>query len=381
MMNSICYLDNAATSFPKPKSVAKEVARCIDTYCGNAGRGSHRLSLFAARKIYDCREALCSLVNAPTPENIVFAPSCTFGLNLIAKGILRQGDHVLISDMEHNSVYRSISKLKDDGIITFDVFSALSNTDQTDGELIAGIKKKLRKNTKLIICNHQSNVCSYSLPIEKIGAFCKENNVLFAVDCAQSAGHLSIDMEKMNVDFLCAAGHKGLLGLQGSAFVGIKSSILLETLIEGGNGINSLDTQMGSILPERYEAGTLPLPCIVGLLEGIKYVNLQHTSAILEHEKELFRYAKDGLLNIRGVGVYAPEFEGSTLMFNVDDLSAERVGALLDENMICVRAGLHCAPLAHRSLGTDKTGAVRVSFGVFNTRHDIDRLLSVVNKF
>ena len=381
MRNNVSYLDNAATTFPKPNGVSREVARCIDTYCGNAGRGSHRLSLFAARKIYDCREAVCSLINAPSPENIVFVPSCTFGLNLIIKGVLRQGDHVLISDIEHNSVYRPLTRLKDEGIITLDIFQALSNTDQTEEELIYGIKNKLRKNTRLVICNHQSNICSYSLPLERIGSFCKKNNVLFAVDCAQSAGHLNIDMQKMGIDFLCSAGHKGLYGLQGSAFVGINSSTLLETLVEGGNGINSLDTHMGTVLPERYEAGTLPLPCIVGLSEGIRFVNSQSNSAILDHEKELFRHAKEGLLNISGVNVHAPKFEGSTLLFSVDNLSAERVSSILDENKICVRAGLHCAPLAHSSLGTAQKGAVRVSFSIFNTKYDVDRLLSVVNKF
>jgi selenocysteine lyase/cysteine desulfurase len=173
MKTNFCYLDNAATSFPKPQNVSKEVARCINTYCGNAGRGSHKLSLLAANKIYDCRESICNLINAPAPENIVFVPSCTFGLNLIIKGILKQGDHVLISDMEHNSVYRPIAKLHKEGKITFDIFSALSLLDKSEDKILNSIKNKLRKNTKLVICNHQSNICSYALPIEKIGAFCK----------------------------------------------------------------------------------------------------------------------------------------------------------------------------------------------------------------
>lgn len=381
MKTDFFYLDNAATSFPKPKNVSKEAARCVDTYCGNAGRGSHKLSLIAARKIYECRELICSLVNAPSPENIVFVPSCTFGLNLVAKGILKQGDHVIISDMEHNSVYRPISKLKSAGLISFDIFSALSAEKKSEDAILADIKSKLRKNTKLIICNHQSNICSYSLPIDKIGAVCRENHILFAVDCAQSMGHLPIDMQKMNIDFLISPGHKGLYGLQGSAFVAINSTHLPDTLTEGGNGINSLDTQMGDILPERYEAGTLPLPCIVGLSEGIKFVNAQSINAILEHEKELFRHLRNGLLNIKGAHIYAPNFEGSTLLFNVDGLSNTKVASILDEQNICVRAGFHCAPLAHQSLSTAQTGAVRVSFGAFNTQRDVDRLLSVVNKF
>lgn len=380
MKTNFCYLDNAATSFPKPQNVSREVARCINTYCGNAGRGSHKLSLLAANKIYDCRESICNLINAPTPENIVFVPSCTFGLNLIIKGILKQGDHVLISDMEHNSVYRPIAKLQKEGKITFDIFSALSLSDKSEDKILNSIKNKLRKNTKLVICNHQSNICSYALPIEKIGAFCKENHILFAVDSAQSMGHLPIDIQKMNIDFLCAPGHKGLYGLQGSAFIACNTNALPDTLIEGGNGINSLEPYMTDIIPERYEIGTLPLPCIVGLSEGIKEVSRTGTDYIRKQESELYKYARDGLMNIKNVRVYAPNFEGSTLLFNVDSLTAEKVSSALDEQNICSRAGFHCTPLAHTALGTQSTGAVRISFGIFNTKSDIDKLLSCVSK-
>ena len=381
MKNKLTYLDNSATSFPKPKSVLEEVSKCIDLYCGNAGRGSHKMSLLAARKIYDCREAICNLINAPTPESIVFIPSCTFGLNLIIKGILMPGDHVLISDMEHNSVYRPLSKLQKEGKITFNTFSALSKSEENEDKIVNNIKNKLRKNTKLIICNHQSNICSYFLPIEKIGALCKENHILFAVDCAQSIGHIDIDMQKMNINFLSAPGHKGLYGLQGSAFIALNTNILPDTLIEGGNGINSLDPYMNDTLPERYESGTLPLPCIAGLYEGIEEINHIGISYINEYEKELFRYLRDGLLNIKDTCVYASKFEGNTLLFNINTFSADKISSILDEQNICVRAGLHCAPLAHSSLGTAQKGAVRVSFSIFNTKYDVDRLLSVVNKF
>ncbi len=392
MKVKFCYLDNAATSFPKPPSVAREVTKCLSSYCGNAGRGAHRLSLLAANKIYECREELQALINAPQPENIVFVPSCTYGLNLILKGILKRGDHVILSDMEHNAVYRPLSKLQDEGIITFDTFSALSNANNGsksgdnfaksdgDGELISSIRSKLRKNTKLLVCNHQSNVCSYSLPLEKIGTLCKENHILFAVDCAQSMGHLPIDMQKMNIDFLASPGHKGLYGLQGSAFVAINSEMPLQTLVEGGNGINSIDALMGDAIPERHEAGTLPLPSIVGLLEGVRFIKAQSVDGILEHERELFRHAREGLLNVSGVKIYAPDFKGSTMLFNVDRLSPQRVSAFLDENGICVRSGLHCAPLAHKALGTLQTGGIRLSFGYFNTKHDIDKLLATLNK-
>ncbi len=380
MKNRICYLDNAATSFPKPQNVKNEVARCLESYCGNAGRGSHKLSLIAANKIYDCREAICSLINAPTPENIAFVPSCTFGLNLIVKGALKRGDHVLISDMEHNSVFRPIYKLQKSEIVSYDVFSALSLEDKSTDSILKSIQSKLCKRTKLLICNHQSNICSYSLPLEEIGALCKENRILFAVDCAQSMGHLDIDMQRMNIDMLCAPAHKGLYGLQGAAFVAFNTRILPDTLIEGGNGINSLEPYMTDIIPERYESGTLPLPSIVGLNEGIKEINIIGASYIREHERELYRYLRDRLLNIKGARVYAKDFEGSTLLFNIDDFSAEAISSILSENNVCVRSGFHCAPLAHKSLKTENTGAIRASFGIYNTKSDTDKLLSLLNK-
>ena len=376
MKNKIYYLDNAATSFPKPKSVIKEVNKCLSDYCGNAGRGSHQLSLYAARKIYETREAICSLVNMATPESIVFVPSCTYGLNLVIKGALCQGDHVLISDMEHNSVLRPIHKLASEGKITYDIFSCLLKTDD---EIIKSIKSKIKNNTKLIICNHQSNICSFSAPIDKIGELCKYYNVLFCVDGAQSIGHYNIDIQNNNIDFLVAPAHKGLYGIQGAGFVVINSKKELETLIEGGNGINSLETTMPIFLPERHESGTLPLPSIVGLCEGIKEIKKRSIDEIATHERELFRLFRDGLLNISGINVYANDFEGSTLSFNHEKLSAERLSSILDEQNICLRAGFHCSALAHASLQTLETGTVRASFGIFNKKSDIDKLLLAVN--
>lgn len=381
MKNHVCYLDNAATSFPKPQSVSRGINRCINDYCGNAGRGSHKLSLLAAKKIYECREEICTLVNAPAPENIVFVPSCTYGLNLIIKGALNHGDHALISDMEHNSVWRPINRLASEGKITFDTFSALSNPQKTEEDILNEIKNKIRKNTKLIICTHQSNICSFSLPIDKIGELCKKYNILFALDVAQSIGHYNIDIQKSNISYISAPGHKGLYGPQGSAFVVINSQNILEPLTEGGNGIYSLESQMPDFLPERHEVGTLPLPSIVGLCEGIKEVKSRGIDEISAHERELFVYLRERLLNINAVTVYAPEYMGNTLSFNIKHIPPERVCELLDEGNICVRAGFHCSSLGHTSLGTKDSGTVRASFGIYNTKNDIDRLVSVINKF
>ncbi len=380
MNTTLCYLDNAATSFPKPSAVCREVTRCMIQYCGNAGRGSHRLALRASEKIYECRELISSLINAPSEEHVIFVPSCTYGLNLIIKGLLSQGDHVLISDMEHNAVWRPIERLKREGIITYDTFCALGDRAQDDDALLNGIKKKLRKNTKLLICTHSSNVCSYSLPVAKIGELCKNNHVLFALDVAQTIGHYKIDMQNMNINFISAPSHKGLLGPQGSGFIAINSKELPNTLIEGGNGVFSLDPTMTDILPERYEAGTMPLPCIAGLCEGIKYLLKYGIDAVQSHERKLYRLLRDELLNMSVAEVYAPEFEGNTLLFNLQGIPPERVCAILDENGICVRGGFHCAALAHASLGTEKTGAIRASFSINNTEKDVFRLVDALNR-
>ena len=231
----------------------------------------------------------------------------------------------------------------------------------------------------MIICNHQSNICSFVAPVNKIGELCKIYNILFAVDVAQSVGHYNIDIQKMNINYLSAPAHKGLYGIQGVGFVGINSKNTLKTLVEGGNGIHSLEASMPDFLPERYEVGTLPLPSIVGLCEGAKEVKSRGIEGISEHECELFRILRDGFFNIKAVTVYASDFEGSTLSFNVNNLSAERVCALLDEQNICLRGGFHCSALAHASLGTTETGTLRASLGIFNTKKDVDKLLLAVN--
>ena len=380
MKNSFIYLDNAATSFPKPKKVIKETLNCLQNYGGNAGRSSHNLSLLASKKLNECRELVCTLVNAKSSENVVFVPSCTYGLNLIIKGILKQGDHVIISDMEHNSVYRPIYKMASEGIITYEIFSALSTPNQSEETLIYNIESKIKKNTRLLICNHQSNITSYSLPITKIGELCKKYHILFALDVAQSIGHYNIDVQKSHINYLSAPGHKGLYGVQGSAFVVVNSPHLLETLVEGGNGIYSLDPQMPSFLPERYEVGTLPMPAIAGLSEGIKETNNYGVEYISQYEKFLFSYLRDGLLNIKNTNVYLPNFSGSTLSFTIDSIPNEKICDALNQEKIYLRSGFHCSALAHSSLKTNNSGTVRASFGIFNTKSEVDRLLFVCNK-
>lgn len=379
--SSVCYLDNAATSFPKPESVYNEVRRCLLSYCGNPGRSAHSLSLAAANKIYDCRVAAAELIGIDAPENIAFVPSSTFGLNMIIKGLLKYGDHVIISNMEHNAVYRPIYKLAREGKISYDTFSVLDKEKKlSNDEICRNLETLIRKNTRLVICNHQSNVCSCALPACEIGRVCKKHGIIFALDAAQSAGHCDINMQRDSIDILCAPGHKGLYGLQGSAFVAFGSSqIKLDTLIEGGNGIRSLDGDMPDLCPERYESGTLATPCIAGLCEGIREIRRIGIPEIVGRESELYSRLLEDLGAIRGINIYGSSHVGSTLLFNAAGYSSESLAARLNDRGICVRGGFHCSALAHASLGTETEGGVRVSLGIFNTKKDIDRLTVAVN--
>ncbi len=375
------YFDNAATSFPKPHRVAEEQLRCMQIYGGNPGRGSHALALAAAEKIYECREEIASFFGCHNPEKVIFTMNTTMALNTAIKGLLRRGDHVLISDMEHNAVFRPIYKLARDGIITYDVFETFpTNPSRTVEMICASVLEKLRPNTRMLICAHASNICSATLPLRQIGALCRKKGILFVVDAAQSAGHLPIDMVQMQIDALCAPGHKGLWGPQGCGILVLGDGIVADTLIEGGSGYNSLEGNMPEEAPERYEAGTLPTPAIAGLLEGVREVKRFGLSHIHTHESALISRLGEHLSSMPKVTLYAPHHKGGVLLFSLSDLSADRTGAFLNERGFCVRTGFHCAALAHATLGTPPSGAIRVSPSLFNTVAQIDAFADTVKE-
>ena len=367
------YFDNAATSFPKPRRVLEEQMRCMQFYGGNPGRGSHALAMAAAEKIYECREELASFLGSSNPENVIFTMNATMALNTAIKGFLRRGDHVLISNMEHNAVFRPIYKLARDGVITYDVFETFPINPKCTKEMIcASIIEKLRPNTRMLICAHASNICSATLPLHEIGALCRKKGILFVVDAAQSAGHLPINMKEMQIDALCVPGHKGLFGPQGCGILVLGEGIVADTLIEGGSGYNSLEGNMPEDAPERYEAGTLPTPAIAGLLEGVREVKRLGIDYIHAHESTLTKRLCERLTAMPKVALYAPHHPGSVLLFSLQDISSDHVGAFLNERGFCVRTGFHCAALAHATLGTPPAGAVRVSPSLFNTTTQID---------
>lgn len=380
MTQNIIYLDHAATGFPKPRRVLLEVDRCLKEYCGNAGRSSHMLALSAAEKIYECREAAAEFFGCPSPENIIFTLNTTYAINMLLKGILKKGDHVIISDMEHNAVYRPIYRLAEDGIIEYSIFSTESLRQKQNNTVCQSIASLIRKNTRLVICAHSSNICSLTLPLESIGKLCQRHGILFAVDAAQSAGHMDIDMQRLGIDALCAPSHKGLCGIQGTGILALGKSLTLDTLVEGGNGMFSLEGSMAGELPERMEAGTLPTPAIVGLLEGIKTVRERGCVAIGAHERFLFRELRERLYALDKINVFLPKHEGAVLLFNVRGKDSEQVARLLAADGICTRGGFHCAALAHKTLGTPEGGAVRISFGYDNTLADVDTLYNALKR-
>lgn len=365
------YLDNAATTFPKPHRVTAEVMRCLTEYCGNPGRGSHRLALAAAEQIFSCREALSSFLGVDAPERILFTQNTTYALNLAIKGFLRQGDHVLISELEHNAVRRPICVLAAKGKISFDIFPVCG---LTQNELLVRLTEKIMPSTRVVICTHASNICSITLPIAEIGTLCQKRGIRLIVDAAQSAGILPIDMKAMQIDALAAPGHKSLYGIQGCGFLAVGENFTLEPLIEGGSGVDSIPSEMPADPPERFEAGTLPTPSIVGLLEGVRSLMNGGAEACAARERELFLAARERLSSLPDICIYAPEHAGSVLLFNKNNLPAAELGRYLSSKGICVRAGLHCAPMAHKALGTPDGGAVRVSLGRYNTISDVDAL-------
>lgn len=368
----IIYLDNAATTFPKPQAVYEEVLRCMKQYGGNPGRGSHRLSLIAAEKIYHCRTLAAELFDAE-PERVFFTLNTTYAINTVLKGLLHRGEHVLISDLEHNAVYRPLYQMQRDGMIRFDTFRTFAPSSELCAETICReIVRKLCPRTRMVVCTHASNICSAMLPIREIGQLCRQFGLLFVVDAAQSAGHVSISVDGMGIDALCVPGHKGLYGPQGCGMVILGKGILPRTLVEGGNGVHSLEGAMPNFSPERYEAGTLPTPAIAGLYEGMRAIREIGIGQIGAHEQHLCRRAKEMLQSIRGVELYAPQYDGSVLLLNLHGRTAEETGRLLNEQGICVRSGYHCSALGHRTLQTPQGGAVRISFGMYNSDAELE---------
>ena len=376
------YLDNAATTFPKPSEVSGEVCRCMREYGGNPGRGAHPIAMAAAEKVYECRERLFDFFGAPGAGSVIMTPGATFALNLAIKGLIPPGDrargermHIIISDLEHNSVRRPAERLRRDGLADISVFrTEAARGGARPGETTRAVARLINRRTRAVICTAASNVCSVRLPLAEIGALCRRRGLVFIVDGAQGAGHFPINMKEQSIDALALPGHKGLYGPQGSGALILGGRYMPTPLIEGGSGAMSFDPEMPPDPPEKYEAGTLDVPAAAGLCAGLEFVGRVGVDALRRHEEALFDYAVGRLGGLRGVKICAPSARGSVLSFNLAGIPSDSVANALGKAGICVRGGFHCSPLAHGALGTGEYGSVRVSFGYFNTRSDIDAM-------
>ena len=374
------YFDNAATSGIKPKPVIEAVQNCLNRLSANPGRSGHNLSLEADKLIYNCRAKIADFFGADGPENVIFMPNCTTALNTVIKGVTAYNDHVVCSSLEHNSVARPIETLRKRGLIDYDIAEVIfGDNDAT----VRSFKKAIRRDTKLVVCTHASNVTGTVLPIEEIGKECKKKNILFCVDAAQSAGVLPINMKEMNIDYLCLAPHKGLFAPMGTGIL-IARKPINNTIIEGGTGSKSMLTIQPTEIPEGFESGTVNLPGIAGISAGIDFVKAKGVENIYHHEMQLTKEIYERLIKIDLLQFYAtPPTKNLTvpvISVNVRHKTSSEVADILNRNNIAVRSGLHCAPMAHKRLGTLENGTVRIAPSIFNTKEDINRLIWVFSR-
>lgn len=373
------YFDNGATSYPKPFSVVNAVQMSFCDSCANPGRGGYQSAMKSAEMIYNARSAAADLFNADT-ENVIFTSGCTYSLNMAIKGVCRPGSHFVISDLEHNSVVRPLEKLKKAGLCEYSVVKVTPDESET----VKNFVNAFRKNTVAVFCTLSSNVFGIMPPIHKIAREAHKYGILFILDAAQGAGYLPVDMKKDNTDIICCAGHKGLFGPMGTGLLILSKDIYIDTLAEGGTGSNSESLNQPKYSPDRFESGTPNVHGIAGLSAGIKFVKDIKCENILIHEYKIIKYIFDELKLCKNIILYTDFYDrvpkSPVLSFNVKSKKSEETAALLAENGICVRGGLHCAPLAHQKMGTLDIGAVRITPSWFSDEKDAEILVNCIKK-
>ena len=375
------YLDNASTSFPKAPTVATAMSDYITNRGININRGSYALAYDVEDIIYTTRQRLNTLFNGHDPSHVVFTQNVTMSLNMVIKGLLKAGDHVLVSSMEHNAVMRPLTQLLDKGI-TFDIIPC----DKTGSIQLESMDSLIRPNTVAMIINHASNVCGTIQPLESIGPICKAHSLQFIVDAAQTAGVIPIDVKACHIDALCFTGHKGLLGPQGIGGIILTKEMAqtLTPLIAGGTGSFSHLETMPTHMPDAFEAGTLNLPGIIGLNEGLAYIESQGMENIHNHELVLTQSFLEGLQSIDVVNIVGKQNiqdRTAVVSITIDGMDPASIAYELESNYhIMTRVGLHCAPRAHQTLETYPEGTVRFSFGYANTHKDVETALSALHR-
>lgn len=380
-MEKFIFLDNGATSYPKPEEVYTFMDKFYRKYGVNPGRSGYDLCMETGELVEETRKMLTQFFNGKDPNRLCFSYNSTDALNLIINGMLKEGDHVITTTIEHNSVLRPLYHLlKYNGVeVDYIPFDSRGFIDPDD------FPKKFKKNTKLVIVNHGSNVIGTIQPIEEIGRHCRENEIPFAVDCSQTAGKIPIDMEVQNVDIVAFTGHKSLLGPTGIGGLYVRDGIQIRHTRAGGTGVRSAVRTHLDEYPYRLEYGTLNTLGVAGLHAGVKWILEKGLKNIHEHEMKLTALLRDGLKNMEGVTLYCQDDlrnHISIFLFNVEGLEALNTGTMLDVDYnIACRTGLHCAPLVHKQLGTDKIhGAVRFGVGPFNTEDDIRTAVEAVKE-
>ena len=367
------YLDNAASSHPKPAGVYRAVRETLEIGA-NPGRSGHRSALEAARRIYDARAAVAELLGVGDPSRVVFTLNGTHSVNLALKGTLSPGDHVVSSRMEHNSVIRPLAALEARGVEV-----TLVGADPEGRVSVGEIERAIRPNTRLVALAHASNVSGTLQEAEAVGDLCRRKGLWFLLDAAQTAGAVPLGAAAVGAHLIAAPGHKGLLGPQGTGILYVAPEVAVEPLMEGGTGVRSEDPRMPTELPEALEAGTLNTPGIAGLGAGVGWLLEHGVEEVRRHEVDILEFLLPELAAVPGLRLYGPRSPRdrvAVVSFNLEGCDGAHVGLALDEEYgIAVRVGLHCAPLAHRTLGSFPEGSVRASFGPFSTLADAERLV------
>lgn len=378
LVKNMIYLDNAATTFPKPASVLRAAEEAITIYGGNPGRGGHKMAMRASEMVFDTRKNLAEFFSCE-PQNVIFTQNCTMALNYAIKGLFNEGNHVLCSCLEHNSVLRPLNTLKEKGIIDYDIVDIA----YCDDEIISSFKSKIKCTTKGIICTHASNVSGRIMPIQKIGQMCRELGLYFIVDAAQSAGVIPINMKTSNITALCIPGHKGLYGISGSGALLLNDGEVLNTVIEGGTGSLSSELVQPDFTPDRLEAGTINTVGILSMNAGLEFVKKLTPERIYKYEMDHCKKVYEALFAMENIRLYqTPYKEGVYLpivSFNIGRINSEQVVEMLNKSNFALRGGLHCAPLAHKYYGTLDSGMVRFAPSVFTSENDIKQFVKNIS--
>ncbi|WP_297130252.1 aminotransferase class V-fold PLP-dependent enzyme [Terrisporobacter sp.] len=373
------YLDNAATSFPKPNKVSEAVYDFMVNNGTSSGRGSYKKAMESDYIVYETRKLIGELFNFKNPKNVIFTSNITESINIVLRGILKEGDHVITSSIEHNAVWRTLKTLEKEIKINI----SIAKCDNYGFVDINDIKELIREDTSLIIFNAASNVIGTIQPIKEIGKIARDNKIPFVVDGAQSCGAYPIDINEDNIDILTFTGHKSLLGPMGTGGIIINCDYDINPLKTGGTGGDSSYEYQVDYYPNKLETGTLNVGGICGLREGVKFIKKEGIENIHNKEKELTSYALKKLEDVKDIIIYGPkdcDKITSVISFNIKNKKAEEIAHILDRKFnIMVRAGLHCSPLAHKVIGTNEIGTVRIGIGYFNTKEDIDKLIYGLN--